>query len=485
MGTKKEEKYVTINTRKVGLESLLKRRVIQMKRVILEATDENILQSIKEQVGTRRNTEILEFIEALEQIEGNMFISLDARWGEGKTFYVRQIEKTLEYLTFKNFGKSEDISSDLASYFERAATRDKVLNNSYLPIYYNAWLYDNHNDPLLSLLLVIIKKSKNLVNTTLSTTIGEKIKNIISSIQCGIGFMGGSANVSMSGEGIVKAFEHKNIFEDIQLAEDIRGKVKEIFDEIIIEKAQKMVIFIDELDRCRPNYALEMLERIKHYFDDDRIIFVVSVNKEQLTHTISNYYGSGFDSTGYLNKFFDINAYLPPVDRKNQEFLSQYSNCRYLNEMVDALTSYYKLSFRDALIYKERMAILDAAETNRIISDESVKGLCASIFVPLIVILDMKDSEEKVRFNNGESKILEQIKDISAIKYLCGSLGWREALEERNEKGYAILEAVYQFAFHNVPDALNKVDLAISDIGRDFKDQCIKLSGVIKDNRNN
>lgn len=91
--------------------------------------------------------------------------------------------------------------------------------------------------------------------------------------------------------------------------------------------------------------------------------------------------------------------------------------------MVEALASYYKLSFRDALIYKERMVILDAAETNRIISDESVKGLCASIFVPLIVILDMKDSEEKVRFNNGESKMLEQIKDISAIKYLCGSLG--------------------------------------------------------------
>lgn len=87
-----------------------------MKRVILEATDENILQSIKEQAGTRRNTEILEFIEALEQIEGNMFISLDARWGEGKTFYVRQIEKTLEYLTLKNFGENEDKSSKLASY---------------------------------------------------------------------------------------------------------------------------------------------------------------------------------------------------------------------------------------------------------------------------------------------------------------------------------------------------------------------------------
>ena len=163
--------------------------------------------------------------------------------GRGKDILCSTDWETLEYLTLKNFGENEDKSSKLASYFERAATRDKILNNSYLPIYYNAWLYDNHNDPLLSLLLVIIKKSKSLVNTTLSTTIGEKIKNIISSIQCGIGFMGGNANVSMSGEGIVKALEHKNIFEDIQLAEDIRRKSKrDITNEIITEKAQKMVI---------------------------------------------------------------------------------------------------------------------------------------------------------------------------------------------------------------------------------------------------
>lgn len=453
-----------------------------MKRATLEATDENILQSIKEQEqnGTR-NTEIKDFIEALELIEGNMFISLDARWGEGKTFYVRQIEKTLEYQTMKNFSTddTQDELDKMKLYFTGTTLEVINLKHSYLPVYYNAWLYDNHGDPLMSLLYVIVKKCGIWIDSKLTKDKTEKLKDLIKSVQVSLGMF------SIGGDKVIDSFIEKDIFKDIQLAEDIRQKVKEIFNEIIEEQTQKLVIFIDELDRCKPSYALEMLERIKHYFDDDRIIFIVSVNKEQLTHTISNYYGNGFDSTGYLNKFFDINAYLPPVDRKNQEFLSQYSNCRYLNEMVDALTSYYKLSFRDALIYKERMAILDAAETNRIISDESVKGLCASIFVPLIVILDMKDSEEKVRFNNGESKILEQIKDISAIKYLCGSLGWREPLEDRNEKGYAILEAVYQFAFHNVSDTLNKVDLAIGDIGRDFKDQCIKLSGVIKDNRNN
>ena len=77
-----------------------------MKKATLDATDENILQSIKEQNITSRNSEIKDFVEALDMIDGNMFISLDARWGEGKTFYVRQIEKTLEYQTMKNLAQT-------------------------------------------------------------------------------------------------------------------------------------------------------------------------------------------------------------------------------------------------------------------------------------------------------------------------------------------------------------------------------------------
>lgn len=89
----------------------------------------------------------------------------------------------------------------------------------------------------------------------------------------------------------------------VQTEEEIRERVKGIFNDIIVERAQKLIIFIDELDRCRPSFAIEMLERIKHYFDDERVIFVVSLNKEQLIHTITSYYGSGFDATRYLNKF--------------------------------------------------------------------------------------------------------------------------------------------------------------------------------------
>jgi hypothetical protein len=69
---------------------------VQMKRETLDATDKNILESIKDSKIPGRDKDIEECIEAIKMIEGNMFISLDARWGEGKTFYVRQIEKTLE-----------------------------------------------------------------------------------------------------------------------------------------------------------------------------------------------------------------------------------------------------------------------------------------------------------------------------------------------------------------------------------------------------
>lgn len=75
-----------------------------MKKATLDPTDENILQTIKDNGTGGRNREIKEFVENLDMIEDNMFLSLDAEWGVGKTFYVKQLEKTLEYHTLKKFG---------------------------------------------------------------------------------------------------------------------------------------------------------------------------------------------------------------------------------------------------------------------------------------------------------------------------------------------------------------------------------------------
>lgn len=256
-----------------------------MKKATLEATDENILGLIREQEkDSDRNQEIIEFIEGLERIDENKFISLDARWGEGKTFYVRQIEKTLEYQTLNYFKKEaeddENVQGELKkleSYFKGTELEKQIITHSYLPIYYDAWLYDNHSDPLMSLLLVISKKCRQNIDTTRDRKLSERFGELLSSFSFGLQFMKGG-QISIDGQKAINAFKDIDILEEIKTAEEIRTTVKQLLKEVPVEQAEKLVIFIDELDRCKPSYALEMLERIKHYFDDNRIIFIVSVN---------------------------------------------------------------------------------------------------------------------------------------------------------------------------------------------------------------
>ena len=73
----------------------------------------------------------------------------------------------------------------------------------------------------------------------------------------------------------------------------------------------RFVVVVDELDRCRPDYAVRFLETIKHVFGVRHVTFVVAANKTQLAHAISGVYGEEFDGDGYLERFFDITLRLP------------------------------------------------------------------------------------------------------------------------------------------------------------------------------
>lgn len=440
-----------------------------MKRLTLEATDENILKSIKENTYNR-NSDVKDFIEALDTIEGNMFISLDARWGEGKTFYVRQIEKTLEYLTKRAWGDGQaETVEELNPYFQNTVLNSISLNQSYLPIYYNAWLYDNHDDPLMSLIYTIVKKANQYINTALDKSKKERLLQALSSLSVSFNF--GFVQVSASGERIKDALTLEDILKNINTAEEIRQLVKNILDSVINEKAQRLVIFIDELDRCRPSYAIEMLERIKHYFDDERIIFVVSVNKEQLVHTISRCYGYGFDSSGYLNKFFDLNSYLPGLNSDNNLFSSYRNDQHHLNKIAEGLNDYYKLSLRDGLIYKQRISMLPS----RLVNDYTAQGCCLSLFVPLIIILDIKDQNEKIKFLNGNSNIIEKIsQDVGSVYYLLCRFGGAGSNEvEKFDSGFEKIKAIYNYTFKGLGrEAYNELDIEISF---DLRKICMKL----------
>ncbi len=69
-------------------------------------------------------------------------------------------------------------------------------------------------------------------------------------------------------------------------------------------KQPPLVVIIDELDRCRPNYAIKILEEIKHFFDIPNIVFIISLHRGQLSKSVCSVYGNSFDSDEYLRRFF-------------------------------------------------------------------------------------------------------------------------------------------------------------------------------------
>ncbi len=75
-----------------------------------------------------------------------------------------------------------------------------------------------------------------------------------------------------------------------------------------------LVVFVDELDRCRPDFAIKLIEVVKHLFDVPGVCFVVSTNMKQLSESVRAVYGGGFDAAHYLQRFFDLTYHLPPPD---------------------------------------------------------------------------------------------------------------------------------------------------------------------------
>ena len=127
---------------------------------------------------------------------------------------------------------------------------------------------------------------------------------------------------------------------------DFRKELENYVNEVCEKKP--LIFIIDELDRCNPHYAVKTLERIKHLFNIPNIVFVLSIDKEQLSNSIRGYYGSDLiDANEYLKRFIDIEYALP--DPNVQNF------CKYLFDYYDFNTTLYHNE--DQMIYHETSAI--------------------------------------------------------------------------------------------------------------------------------
>ncbi len=128
----------------------------------------------------------------------------------------------------------------------------------------------------------------------------------------------------------------KNHIESIQAVKDIKEYLTYLSEliEIIYALNIPIVILIDELDRCRPNYAIEILEVIKHFFETEGFTFLVATNTEVLEHSVKSIYGIDFDAQLYLRRFFDRKITLPQVSMMNYLTSKNLDFDKYKNKKV-------------------------------------------------------------------------------------------------------------------------------------------------------
>jgi len=147
---------------------------------------------------------------------------------------------------------------------------------------------------------------------------------------------------------------------DIELIHSFKDLLSELPAKLQQEGDKPLVIIIDELDRCKPTFVVEMLEKIKHLFSVKNVVFVLVMNKNQLEESIRNIYGQNIDAHTYLQKFIHLEAKLPKrIDDRYANDLRKYINRliqlhelqtwgdeRNIVDYLEAIANHFDLSLR-------------------------------------------------------------------------------------------------------------------------------------------
>lgn len=228
----------------------------------------------------------------------------------------------------------------------------QLQNDGDLVIKYNAWQYDYTNEPLFTFVMELVKqleaqgvdikdlegKYKNILKWALP--VGKLVGNVI------VDFCNMKAPLtefirdaqSIISDSISHQINQK--MDDMHETKQLIHQCKNLLTNIACKHndGNKMIYcFIDELDRCKPTYAIEVLEIIKHLFSCTRVCFIVSVNMDGIARSCRQVYGGELgDAKDYLKRFYDICITLPEIQLASflRQLMTQMSMPTEFNNQV-------------------------------------------------------------------------------------------------------------------------------------------------------
>ncbi len=119
---------------------------------------------------------------------------------------------------------------------------EDVSENYDMAVYYDAWENDNDTYPVLSLVYEIIKQLG--INYAF-----EDNSNAFK--------LAGAVLEALTGRninGIIENLKSENPLTNVKEEKDLHENIKNFYMELLVERGNQLVVFIDELDRCKPSY---------------------------------------------------------------------------------------------------------------------------------------------------------------------------------------------------------------------------------------
>ncbi len=244
---------------------------------------------------------VVKIVNQLSDINRGCCFAIEGGWGVGKTFVIEEIEERLKVI------QSEETNCD-----------------RYFVFHYNCWQHDYYEEPavaIISAMLASIKDDEALLSKDIDNTIKagyelakEKIKEIAGLYienKIGINLISLADEIKDNKDETEDAENEFDVmFNFSQTIEKVRKKLQEIAAE------RTIVLFVDELDRCIPQYAIKVLERLHHIFYGlDNVVVIMAIDRKQLEHSVEEMFGvrkdeASIDIEKYLKKFIDFSVVL-------------------------------------------------------------------------------------------------------------------------------------------------------------------------------
>lgn len=370
---------------------------------------------------------VIKIVNQLSDINRGCCFAIEGGWGIGKTFVIEEIDERLKVLL------SEETDSD-----------------KYFVFHYNCWQHDYYDEPavaIISAMLASIKEDEALLSKDIDNIMKagyglakEKIKEIAGLYienKIGINLISLADEIKGKQDEMEDAEnEFDEMFNFSQTIEKVRNKLQEIAEE------RTIVLFVDELDRCIPQYAIKVLERLHHIFYGlDNVVVIMAIDREQLEHSVKEMFGdtSSIDVERYLKKFIDFSVVLDN-GTINESYWEKYKiyfeNFVIENEQdAEEITNILSKLFATIDIRRQEKLIEKANMVQSLVCNEKldISVLVFEVMYEILKLWKFEDLQYIATINDGRYTSIEE--QIGEYKM--------ELVKSFGEKAYDNVTAVY------------------------------------------